>query len=96
VNTTPTPELLPYVDADARLDGALSANFLGDYDEVLLLDGDVVLDGDFLKAVTTLAERGMDLIAIWRRPGRWRPVRCSGPLLPLPAADPDRQATARA
>ncbi|MGY0232197.1 leucine-rich repeat domain-containing protein [Longispora urticae] len=49
-----TPESLSFADADARLDGALSAGLDGDYDEVLFFDGDLALDGDFLEAVDAL------------------------------------------
>jgi Leucine-rich repeat (LRR) protein len=54
---SPVPELLSFADADTRLDHILSDTFCGDYDTVLLFDGDVVLDGDFLTAV---GELGID------------------------------------
>lgn len=50
----PAPELLSFADADARLGCVLSDTFGGEYETVLLVDGDVVLDGDFLEAVGEL------------------------------------------
>ncbi|MER5418814.1 hypothetical protein [Streptosporangium roseum] len=64
MNAHPAPERLAFADADARLDGALSACFQGDYDTALVFDGDVVLDGDFLEAVTPIGGQGADLIVI--------------------------------
>ncbi|MFF4380709.1 hypothetical protein [Kitasatospora sp. NPDC001547] len=57
------PASLSHADADARLGGALSAVFEGagaspGYGEVLFIDGDLTLDGDFLTAVGEL--RGGD------------------------------------
>ncbi|WP_412543229.1 hypothetical protein R8Z50_12375 [Longispora sp. K20-0274] len=53
------PESLSYADADARLSGALSAVFEGDYDEVLFFDGDLTVDGDLLEP-----RDGEDLIVV--------------------------------
>ncbi|GII05232.1 hypothetical protein Pta02_72400 [Planobispora takensis] len=59
-----SPERLTFADADARLDGSLSACFQGDYDTVLFFDGDVVLSGDFLDALTGLGGREAGIVAI--------------------------------
>lgn len=58
------PEILSFDDADARLDGALSNTFQGDYDTVLLFAGDVTLDGAFLDAVAALGGADADLVAV--------------------------------
>lgn len=56
---------LSFAQADARLDGDLSAAFEGRYKTVLLLDGDVTLEGDFLVALRRLHRlNGVDVIAI--------------------------------
>ncbi|MFD0628463.1 hypothetical protein ACFQ2K_43450 [Streptomyces sanglieri] len=39
------PERLSFAAADSRLAQALSASFESDYDNVLLFDGDLVLEG---------------------------------------------------
>ncbi|MFC5002550.1 hypothetical protein ACFPIJ_32550 [Dactylosporangium cerinum] len=57
------PELLPFAEADARLDGGLSACFQGYYETVLLFAGDVAFDGDLLPAVAAVAPGPFDLVA---------------------------------
>ncbi|GAA3214729.1 hypothetical protein ACFO1B_12445 [Dactylosporangium siamense] len=57
------PELLPFAEADARLDGGLSACFQGYYETVLLFAGDVTFDGDLLPAVEAVAPGPFDLVA---------------------------------
>ncbi|MEV8633731.1 hypothetical protein AB0395_18935 [Streptosporangium sp. NPDC051023] len=62
-------ELLPFADADAdaRLGGALSFCFQGSYENVLLFDGDLVLDvldGDFLESVVAADGQEADIIAV--------------------------------
>ncbi|GIG59871.1 hypothetical protein Lfu02_42430 [Longispora fulva] len=65
MSTSATPEHLSHDDADARLAGALSAAFEADCDDVLLFDGDLTLDGDFLDAVDEfLAGDAVDLIVV--------------------------------
>jgi Leucine-rich repeat (LRR) protein len=51
-----SPERLTFAEADARLDGALSATFQGSYDSVLYFGGDVTVDGDLLDGVPDDAE----------------------------------------
>ncbi|MFD0042464.1 hypothetical protein ACFVIZ_33030 [Streptomyces anulatus] len=51
MTTNPAPERLFFKEADTRLVQALSASFEGNYDNVLLFDGDLVLKGGFLDAV---------------------------------------------
>ncbi|WP_331757064.1 hypothetical protein OG582_39700 (plasmid) [Streptomyces anulatus] len=51
MTTNPAPERLSFKEADTRLVQALSASFEGNYDNVLLFDGDLVLEGGFLDAV---------------------------------------------
>jgi hypothetical protein len=63
----PTARRLSFAEADAdpRLDGVLSAVFEGTYRTVLLLDGDVTLDGDFLPALRAFHRlNDVDVIAI--------------------------------
>ena len=54
-------ELLPFAGADARLDGALSACFLGDYETVLFFAGSVAVR-EF--ATVVQARQGAGLIAV--------------------------------
>jgi Leucine-rich repeat (LRR) protein len=58
-----TPELLTFDEADARLDGALSACFQGYYDRVLFFAGAATFDGDLLPAVAAVAPGPFDLVA---------------------------------
>jgi Leucine-rich repeat (LRR) protein len=57
------PELLTFAEADARLDGGLSARFQGSYETVLLFAGDVTFDGDLLPSVEAVAPGPFDLVA---------------------------------
>lgn len=58
----PAPERLSFADAVARLGGNLC--FEGSYETVLLLDGDVILEGDFLQAMAGIGGQGTDVIVI--------------------------------
>ncbi|MCX4969160.1 hypothetical protein OHA98_31280 [Streptomyces sp. NBC_00654] len=61
----PAPERLSFAEADTRLVPALSASFEGDYDHVLLFDGDLELEGGFLEAVAGIGNLdGVDLVVI--------------------------------
>ncbi|MFG3702532.1 hypothetical protein ACGF5C_32355 [Micromonospora sp. NPDC047620] len=61
----PAPERLFFAEADTRLVQALSASFEGNYDNVLLFDGDLVLEGDFLDAVAGIGSLDdVDLVVI--------------------------------
>ncbi|MBG0830422.1 hypothetical protein HS041_21925 [Planomonospora sp. ID67723] len=64
MNAAASPERLAFADADARLDGSLSVCFQGDYDTVLFFDGDVVLSGDFLEALTELGGQETGIVVI--------------------------------
>ncbi|WP_327011979.1 hypothetical protein OHA72_51780 [Dactylosporangium sp. NBC_01737] len=43
------PELLTFDEADARLDGGLSACFQGHYESVLFFAGDATFDSDLCR-----------------------------------------------
>ncbi|WP_147339365.1 hypothetical protein [Actinomadura spongiicola] len=62
--THPAPELLSYEDAVARLGDSLRFEWDWLYDTIPLLDGDVVVEGDFLKAVTGIVEQEFDGVHI--------------------------------
>ncbi len=65
MTVAPTPEHLSFTDADARLDGALSDSFLGSYRSVLLFDGDLCVEGDFLTAMLmAMGTHKADVIAV--------------------------------
>ncbi len=61
---SPAPLRLSFADADARVDGALSAAFEGDYRDVVLFDGDLTVDGDFLSALEAMGAGDADIIAV--------------------------------
>lgn len=56
------PLLVPFAEADAILDGALSESFQGEYATVLLVDGDLTVDGDLLENLPGVEEA--ELIAV--------------------------------
>ncbi|MFF2901250.1 hypothetical protein [Streptomyces sp. NPDC057966] len=59
------PERLSFAEADSRLAQALSAAFESDYDNVLLFDGDLELEGGFLDAVAGIGSLdGVDLVVV--------------------------------
>lgn len=59
------PERLSFTEADTRLVQALSASFERDYDNVLLFDGDLALEGGFLEAVAGIGSPDdVDLVVI--------------------------------
>ncbi|MFH9198316.1 hypothetical protein ACH4KT_12820 [Streptomyces anulatus] len=59
------PERLSFAEADDRLAQALSSSFEGSYGNVLLFDGDLVLEGGFLDAVAGIASlEDVDLVVI--------------------------------
>jgi Leucine-rich repeat (LRR) protein len=62
--SNPTPRLLPFAEADAALDGGLSSVFQGRYKSVLLFDGDLTLEGDFLPSIKAITDACPDVIAI--------------------------------
>ena len=63
-NTAAKAELLSFSEADARVDGALSAAFEGGYQTVLFVDGDLKLDGDLLAALTKTTKAEFDILAV--------------------------------
>ncbi|MEU9095448.1 hypothetical protein [Streptomyces sp. NPDC048428] len=59
------PERLSFTEADTRLVQVLSASFERGYDNVLLFDGDLVLEGGFLDAVAGIRSLDdVDLVVI--------------------------------
>jgi hypothetical protein len=58
------PKVLSFAEADALLDGAMSLRFQGSYETVLLFDGDLAVEGDFLPAVAAMTDIEPDLIVI--------------------------------
>ncbi|MFI8813200.1 MULTISPECIES: hypothetical protein [unclassified Streptomyces] len=59
------PERLSFAEANTRLVPALSASFEREYDNVLLFDGDLVLEGGFLEAVAGIGSLdGVDLVVV--------------------------------
>jgi hypothetical protein len=61
--TGSTPRLLPFDEADAVLNGALLRH-LGRYETVLLFDGDLTVDSDFLTAIRAITDAEPDVVAI--------------------------------
>jgi hypothetical protein len=59
-----TPRLLPFAEADAVFGGALSRHFLGDHDTVLLFDGDLTVEGDFLPAIEAMTGAPPHMVAV--------------------------------
>ncbi|MGW1659251.1 leucine-rich repeat domain-containing protein [Streptomyces atratus] len=65
MTNNPAPERLSFTEADTRLEQALDASFEGHYDNVLLFDGDLVLEGDFSDAVAGIGSLDdVDLVVI--------------------------------
>jgi hypothetical protein len=58
------PKLLPFDEADAVLAGALSACFQLYNETVLLFDGDLTVEGDFLTAAAAMVDGEFDVIAV--------------------------------
>jgi hypothetical protein len=57
--------IIPFADADTLLDGALTAQFEGDYTSVLHIDGALELDGPFLAALGSRIDlTGVELVAV--------------------------------
>ncbi|GIJ43169.1 hypothetical protein Val02_00550 [Virgisporangium aliadipatigenens] len=57
--------IIPFAAADTLLDGALTAEFQGDYTSVLYIDGALELDGPFLAALGARIDlAGVELVAV--------------------------------
>jgi hypothetical protein len=60
----PTPRPLPFAEANAILNGVLSRCIGEICKTVLLFDGDLTVDGDFLTAIRSMTDAEPDVVAI--------------------------------
>jgi hypothetical protein len=63
-NSTLAPRLLPFAEANAALNGALSGRFLGDHETILLFEGDLTVEGDFRPAIRAMTDAVPDFIVV--------------------------------
>jgi Leucine-rich repeat (LRR) protein len=56
--------IVDFKTADTRMEGGLKSTFQGGYRTVLLFDGDLTLDDDFLKAISKIEKSDFDLVVV--------------------------------
>jgi hypothetical protein len=62
--STTAPRLLPFDEADAALNGALSDCFQCDYETVLFCDGGLTVEGDFLPGISRITSHDPGIVAV--------------------------------